>query len=237
MPNGCPPGSRRYTIAAGDTLFSLAQRFGTTVSAITSLNPGIDPNRLRVGQVICIPGRRDPGPGPCPRNWVRYAIRPGDTLFAIAQRTGTTVQELINNNPGIDPNSLRVAQLICVPRGGPPRPGPCPRNWERYAIRAGDTLFSIAQRRGTTVAELERNNPGINPNSLQVGQLICVPRTDRPVPLPTPCPAGATHYTIRPGDTLFQLARARGTTVDAILRINPSLDPNSLRVGQIICLP
>ena len=63
MPNGCPPGSRRYTIAAGDTLFSLAQRFGTTVSAITSLNPGIDPNRL-VGRVI-IPGRRS-WVGPCP---------------------------------------------------------------------------------------------------------------------------------------------------------------------------
>ena len=164
MPNGCPPGSRRYTIAAGDTLFSLAQRFGTTVSAITSLNPGIDPNRLRVGQVICIPGRRDPGPGPCPRNWVRYAIRPGDTLFAIAQRTGTTVQELINNNPGIDPNSLRVAQLICVPRGGPPRPGPCPRNWERYAIRAGDTLSHCPAERHHC-GGAERNNPGSTPTA------------------------------------------------------------------------
>ena len=86
MPNGCPLARAGTPFAAGDTLFSLAQRFGTTVSAITSLNSGIDPNRLRVGQVICIPGRRDPGPGPCPRNWVRYAIRPGDTLFAIAQK-------------------------------------------------------------------------------------------------------------------------------------------------------
>ena len=150
MPNGCPPGSRRYTIAAGDTLFSLAQRFGTTVSAITSLNPGIDPNRLRVGQVICIPGRRDPGPGPCPRNWCVMPSGQG-IPFSHCQRTGTTVQELINNNPGIDPNSLRVAQLICVPRGDTARI--CPRNWERYAIRAG-TLCSHCPAERHHCAEL-----------------------------------------------------------------------------------
>lgn len=51
----CPPGERiRYTIKAGDTLFELARRYGTTVQRIMELNPGIDPHRLQVGQVIVI---------------------------------------------------------------------------------------------------------------------------------------------------------------------------------------
>jgi LysM repeat protein len=177
MPNGCPPGSQQYTIAAGDTLFGLAQRFGTTVAAITSANPGINPNDLRVGQLICVPrggGAPGPGPGPCPRNWERYAIRAGDTLYAIAQSRGTTVSALTANNPGINPNDLRVGQLICVPRGGgAPGPGPCPGTF--YTIRSGDTLFRIANERGTTVDAIIRLNPSLNSNNLQVGQIICLP--------------------------------------------------------------
>lgn len=51
----CPQGSFAYTIRPGDTLFLLAQRFNTTVAAIQRLNPGIDPNNLRIGQIICVP--------------------------------------------------------------------------------------------------------------------------------------------------------------------------------------
>jgi LysM repeat protein len=49
------PGGTLYTIRPGDTIFALAQRFGTTVQAIIAANPGIDPLNLQIGQVICIP--------------------------------------------------------------------------------------------------------------------------------------------------------------------------------------
>ncbi|MFO7296212.1 MAG: LysM domain-containing protein, partial [Clostridia bacterium] len=54
-PSGCPAGTMPYIIRAGDTFFSLARRFGTTVDAIMAANPGVDPNRLQIGQRICIP--------------------------------------------------------------------------------------------------------------------------------------------------------------------------------------
>ncbi|TDX53155.1 LysM peptidoglycan-binding domain-containing protein [Orenia marismortui] len=64
----CPVGSREYTVRRGDTLFSIARDFNTTVAELRRLNPRINPNRLRPGQVICVP-RREPGPPcpPCPR--------------------------------------------------------------------------------------------------------------------------------------------------------------------------
>ena len=95
----CPAGAL-YAIQAGDTLFALAQRFNTTVNAIIAANPGIDPNNLRIGQVICIPlSTQLP---PCPGNTL-YIIGVGDTIFTIAQRFGTSVQAIITANPGIDP--------------------------------------------------------------------------------------------------------------------------------------
>lgn len=59
------PGGMLYTIRPGDSFFSLAQRFNTTVEAIVAANPGVDPDRLQVGQVICLPPGVT-GPIPCP---------------------------------------------------------------------------------------------------------------------------------------------------------------------------
>ncbi len=109
----CPNGFL-YTIRAGDTLFALSQRFNVSVQAIINANPGIDPNNLQIGQVICIPQMAPPMP-PCP-NGFYYTIRAGDTLFALSQRFNVPVQEIINANPGIDPNNLRIGQVICIPR-------------------------------------------------------------------------------------------------------------------------
>ena len=217
------PGGTLYTIRAGDTLFALAQRYNTTVDAILRANPGIDPNNLRVGQIICIPGT---GPVPCPGGTL-YTIRAGDTLFSLAQRFNVTVDAIIQANPGIDPNNLRVGQEICIPGTGPV---PCPGG-TLYTIRAGDTLFSLAQRFNVTVDAIIQANPGIDPNNLRVGQVICIPGTG-----PVPCPGG-TLYTIRAGDTLFSLAQRFNVTVDAVLRANPGIDPNNLRIGQEICIP
>ncbi|NLM63896.1 MAG: LysM peptidoglycan-binding domain-containing protein [Firmicutes bacterium] len=111
-PTFCPGGTP-YVIRAGDTLYLLAQRFGTTVDALLRANPGIDPRNLQIGQVICIPVTV-PGPPPCPGG-ILYVIAPGDTLFLLASRFGTTVQAILAANPGIDPNRLQVGQTICIP--------------------------------------------------------------------------------------------------------------------------
>ena len=116
------PGGTPYAIRPGDTLFALASRFNTTVSAILAANPGINPNNLQVGQIICIPVA--PGPVPCPGGTI-YVVQPGDTLFLIAQRFGVPLQTLIAANPGIDPLRLQIGQTLCIPGIAPPIPEPC----------------------------------------------------------------------------------------------------------------
>ncbi|MDI3270652.1 MAG: LysM domain-containing protein, partial [Bacillota bacterium] len=113
-PTTCPPGTFAYTVQAGDTFYSLAQKYGTTVAAIQAANPGVDPSKLQIGQVICIP-QVTPPPKQCPPHTFPYTVKAGDTFFRLSQRFGVSVQALQAANPGVDPNQLVVGSILCIP--------------------------------------------------------------------------------------------------------------------------
>ena len=239
VPQPCPAGTFPYTVQAGDTFYSLAQRFGTTVAAIQAANPGVNPNNLQIGQVICIPGAPWPSPG-CPFGTFPYTIKSGDTFYLLAKRFGTTVEAIQAANPGVDPLNLQIGSVICIPGGPGPTPGPtpgCPHGTFPYTVKSGDTFYLLAKRFGTTVSAIQAANPGVNPNNLQIGQVICIPgATGGPGPSPG-CPSGTFQYTVKSGDTFYKLAKRFGTTASAIQAANPGVNPNNLQIGQVICIP
>ena len=101
-------GSFEYTVRSGDTLWVLAQRYGTTVDAIKSLN-GLTSNILNIGQVLKIPTPTD-------YNYFEYTVRSGDTLWVLAQRYGTTVAAIKSLN-GLTSDLLGIGQVLLIPRG------------------------------------------------------------------------------------------------------------------------
>jgi len=218
------PGGTLYTIRAGDTIYNLANRYNVSVDDILRANPGIDPNNLQIGQVICIPAPRCPG-------GTLYTIRAGDTIYNLANRYNVSVNDILKANPGIDPNNLQIGQVICIPAATPPQPS-CPGG-TLYTIRAGDTIYNLASRYNVSVNDILKANPGIDPNNLQIGQVICIPAATPPQPS---CPGGML-YTIKAGDTIYNLANRYNVSVDDILKANPGIDPNNLQIGQVICIP
>lgn len=101
-------GSFEYTVRSGDTLWVLAQRYGTTVDAIKSLN-GLTSNILNIGQILKIPTPTD-------YNYFEYTVRSGDTLWVLAQRYGTTVAAIKSLN-GLTSDLLSIGQVLLIPRG------------------------------------------------------------------------------------------------------------------------
>jgi peptidoglycan endopeptidase LytE len=211
------------TVLSGDTLFKIANRCGTTVSALRRANPNIGSgNLIYPGQVLHLPGAILGTDG----NFFLYIIARGDTLRSLASRFGTTVDALLAANPDItNANVIYEGQHLKVYSGPvtPPPNNPPPPSGQIYYAQRGDTLRKIAAKFNTTVDAILRVNPRItNPNLIYVGQAIAIP-------------ADVSTYIVQRGDTLRILASKFGTTVDALLVLNPNIwNPNLIYVGQVI---
>jgi peptidoglycan endopeptidase LytE len=212
------------TVQSGDTLRKIADRCGTTVSAIRRANPEIGSgNLIYPGQVLLLPGTILGSDG----GYLIYIVSRGDTLKGLAARFGSTVDSILASNPEItSANLIYEGQRLTIYSAGQNPPPPPPPPGDVYYVQRGDTLRKIAAKFGTTVNLLIQLNPQIpNPNIIYVGQAINVPAGS----------SGSSTYTVQRGDTLRIIANKFGTTVDALLAINPKItNPNRIYVGQVI---
>jgi peptidoglycan endopeptidase LytF len=127
-----------------------------------------------------------------------YTIKSGDTLAAIADRLGVTLDDLRAANPGVDPARLTVGSTIKVPAGAggaPPPTAAAPTATpaalpptatpeatvtptslgQTYTVASGDIPETIAAKFGITVEALLAANPGADPTNLQIGQVLVIP--------------------------------------------------------------
>ena len=97
---------------------------------------------------------------------VQYTVRPGNTLYGIAQFFQTTVEEILKYNNIQNPSLIAIGQTLTIPAGS--------NEQDYYVVRPGDTLWSIAQRIGTTISNIVVLNNLRNPNTIYPGQILRV---------------------------------------------------------------
>ena len=112
---GAPPGSLIYTVQPGDTLYTISLLFGVSVQSILALNNIPAPSQIYPGLKIVLPKNAVNPFQPVEPGIIRYAVLPGDTLYRIARRFGTTAQSILNSNPGLDPLRLISGRIITIP--------------------------------------------------------------------------------------------------------------------------
>jgi peptidoglycan endopeptidase LytE len=158
-------GYATYVVSKGDTLKSLAARFGTTMDTLGSLNSLTNYNLIYEGQWLIVPnGVVTPVPPP-PSSGGTYTVQSGDTLRKIAARINSTVNDILAVNPQIsNANTIYVGQVINLPVAA-----------SYYTVQSGDTMKKIAARFGTTLDSLIYLNPQIGDiNKIYVGQVVRV---------------------------------------------------------------
>jgi LysM repeat protein len=115
----------------GDTPVNLSKTYRVPVAAILSRNKGLDPCRIKVGDVIFVPVAPGAQTALAPSTPtekqailpdeetvdIRYVVVPGDIPVAIAERFGISLDILARANPGLDPRNLAVGRVLAIPRG------------------------------------------------------------------------------------------------------------------------
>ena len=203
-----------YVVQKGDTLYSIANKLGTTVSELKKEN-NLTTNTLQIGEVLRIPTKEI-----YEEEENIYIVKKGDSLYSIANKYNTTVEELkrINN---LTSNILSIGQVLKLPSDKANNVEK-EENTISYTVQKGDSLYSIARKYDTTIDRIKDLN-NLTTNLLSIGQVLLIP-TDTNL---------ETTYTVKKGDSLYSIAKKYNTTVDRLKQLN-NLTSNLLSIGQIL---
>jgi LysM repeat protein len=179
------PGGTRV-VQAGDTLSAIADDLGVDITALATANSIADPALIYVGEVLTIPGvATAPAASPstpAPAATASYTVSAGDTLGDIAARFGTDAATLAGMNGIEDASLIVIGEVLTVPAASPvatPSTGASPVTAVparvTHTVVAGETLSTIADQYGVTVADLMAANTLANPSLVVPGQAILVP--------------------------------------------------------------
>ena len=197
-----------YTVRPGDKLEKIAPRFGMTVANLKAVNGIQGKIRIRPGLTLLVTGNEATGP-------MNMAALPEQPRF-----------------PEADPSPTR-------------KTGAAPRS---HLVRKGETLPKIASQYGTSVSELKRINQ-LRSDRIQAGTRLTLAPTNKVVaknqtkPAAKPVqlakqdkkPSKITRYTVRPGDTLYSIARLFKVAINDLMRWN-QMSPDALKPGKTLTI-
>ena len=174
-----------------------------------------------------------------------YTVKSGETISEIADRYGISTNRLLELNGIRDPKGLQAGSRISVPTAGPAKASkpasaggsssPASRGPANYTVKSGETISEIADRYDISTNRLLELNGIRDAKGLQAGSRITVPtagpaKPAKPPVLPALSAAQgkALSHTVRPGDTLSDIANTYGVPLERIASLNGLKDPDNL---------
>lgn len=190
-----------------------------------------------------------------------HTVQAGETLYSIARLYGVSEQTLVAYNPTMA-DVVKTDQNVRIPLPAQqPDETPLTAKQERklrkrfilHTVEAHETLYAISKRYGISVETLLEDNENLDPAHLKIGGTLLVRKTEvgktsnaenlaeleeyKEKLNSVPSEEGFRYYVVRPGDTLYSLAHANGTSEQTLADLNEGLSPATLRAGAIIRLP
>ena len=191
VPYTPPKGENVYTVKKGDSLYVIANKYGITVDELKAAN-NLSSNLLNVGQILKIPKKEEATPS----EYEVYTVKSGDSLWSIATNYGVSVDDIINLN-NLGTTILQIGQQILIPKK-------VESEKNVYIVKAGDNLYSIANKYNITVNELKKVN-NLENNNLSIGQELIIPDYSNNGSIEKPI--NEITYIVQKGDSLWSIAK------------------------------
>ena len=263
--------SGSYTVVSGDGLYAIARKTGTNIQDLLSLNGLTLTSTIYPGQVLKLSSSsevstteeatqstEETSSEETDSNEVQtsssagsYTVISGDSLYAIARKTGTSIQDLLSLN-GLNLNSVihpgQVLQLSnayesisneetvtstqeIVSSEETTTSG----NAQMYYVHQGDTLYRIARNNGISLSTLlEWNNLSVDsPIHPGQGLIVSYSSSSSSVESNTTTQSSESTYTVKAGDGLWRIAKEHGLTLDELKSMN-QLTSNIIQPGQVL---
>ena len=159
--------SNIYIVEKGDTLYSIASAYGISVEELKRLN-GLTTNGIYIGQELIVPTADIDLPEPPQQdtNYINYTVVKGDSLWKISQKFDVTIPQIIELN-NLKGETLQIGSILKIPVSYVELPN-------KYIVKKGDTLWSIAKENNISISELKSIN-NLETNLLSVGQELIIP--------------------------------------------------------------
>ena len=215
------------TVGAGQTVVAAdatpTTEVGTTATPIPTFTPTTEPGaptNTPEPTATTAPGET---PEPPTGTEFEYTVVTGDTLWGLAIRFGTTV-EAINSRNSLTSHLIYKGDKLIIPgvEGG---------ETVTHVVQAGENMFRISLKYGTTVGAIAAANGIINPSFVYVGQELTIPQG-----IGSPGP-GASYHVVQPGESLWSIAMKYGTTPWTIAAANGIANINWIYAGRTLRIP
>lgn len=243
-----------YHVQEGDTLLSVAQKFGVDAETVRQLNYLLDDN-IFVGQILQMPYQEgvtaEGAPTPTPEPF-RYVVEEGDSLGTIAQQFGVSAVSIMENNNLQDPNNVFVGQVLLIPNYVPPASAATTDNTTTvggttdstgsqqttgqevsHVVQPGETLYGIAQKYGVDANAIAEANNVTNRNQLRAGQKLAIPG----ITVRDAAAALGQVHVVQSGESLTAIAQLYGVSPEEIISFNNISNPDAIYVGQELVIP
>lgn len=172
-----------------------------------------------------------------------YTVKSGDSLYKIARKYNTTVDEIIDLN-NLKTTNLSIGQVLRIPETYTKEDEMTIPNYINYTVKRGDTLYSIARNNNVSIDTILKDN-ALTSNTLMVGQNLRIRTNGNTSTVFEECfgpdytpPTMQNYitYTVKRGDNLYNIASRYNTSVSAITSLN-NLSSNNLSIGQVLKIP
>jgi LysM repeat protein len=166
-------------------------------------------------------------------------VKPGETLSEIAERNGVSLTRLMQANGISDPAFVEAGRRLVIPgtRSTAAAARPVPAAGGSTTVKPGETLSEIADRNGVSLTRLMQANGISDPAFVEAGRRLVIPGTRSTAAAARPAPAAGGSTTVKPGETLSEIADRHGTTVERLMQLNGISNPNLVATGTRLTLP